>query len=146
MKRVLLLLVILATSLLAAQAQKPKCEVEDYTNKCIERIKPLGFSFLKSYKLDGLGGDKTVLEFSYVFSTGTTYIVTLGNADRNNKGLVVTLLDDKKEVIVSSYREAEKEYLSALQIQCQRTGIYYLSFSFQDTKDFCGVGVLGFKR
>jgi hypothetical protein len=84
--------------------------------------------------------------YSYVFSNGTNYIVTLANDAKDNKGLYVTLLDSEKKPVASSYIEKDKKYLPAITLKCSRTGIYYLSYELREGKDFCGSSVIGFKR
>ncbi len=143
MKKIILLGVcfVLVTSLANAQ-----CDVTEYTNKCAERLKPQGYKYLKSYKLDFLNGSKKQIMYSYVFSNNTTYRITLANSDKDNKGLYVTLLDSEKKPVASSYIEKEKKYMPAIDIKCSRTGIYYLAYSVNEGKDFCGSSVIGFKR
>jgi hypothetical protein len=123
-----------------------QCDVTEYTNKCAERLKPQGYKYLKSYKLDFLNGSKKQIMYSYVFSNNTMYRITLANSDKNNRGLFVTLLDFEKKPLASSYIEKEKKYMPAIDIKCTRTGIYYLAYSINAGKDFCGSSVIGFKR
>ncbi|KOY85400.1 hypothetical protein AD998_03855 [bacterium 336/3] len=143
MKKIVILSVFLMTIASFAQAQ---CDVTEFTNKCADRLKPLGFKYLKSYKLDFLNGSKKQIMYSYVFSNGTNYIVTLANNQKDNKGLYVTLLDSEKRPVASSYVERDKKYLSAITIKCSRTGIYYLAYEVKEGREFCGSSVIGFKR
>ncbi|MDX1904779.1 MAG: hypothetical protein SFU27_11530 [Thermonemataceae bacterium] len=123
-----------------------QCDVKDYTNECTDRLKPLGFRYLKSYKLDFLNGSKKQIMHSYVFSSGTSYIITLANAQKNNQGLYVTIRNSEKKAIASSYLEKDKKYMPAITIACSRTGIYYLDFQVKEGKNYCGASVVGFKR
>jgi hypothetical protein len=143
MKKLIILSVFFVAFASVAYAQ---CDVTEHTNKCAERLKPLGFKYLKSYKLDFLNGTKKQIMYSYVFSNGTNYIVTLANDAKDNKGLYVTLLDSEKKPVASSYIEKDKKYLPAITLKCSRTGIYYLSYELREGKDFCGSSVIGFKR
>ncbi len=142
----IVLLLILNTLSWRVQAQCEASVIEAYNTQCLEKIKPLGFNFLKNYKLDGQGGNKRVIEVSYVFSTGTTYVIAVANAHAENKGLAITLFDAQRNKVASSFIEDKKVYYPAIQLECKKTGIYYISFSFVDTKEFCGGAVLGFKR
>ncbi|PKQ70722.1 hypothetical protein [Raineya orbicola] len=140
MKKVLFLLLAFSFAYLA----NAQCDVTEYTNKCAERLKPDGFKYLKSYKLDFMNGSKKQIIYSYVFSNNTSYRITLANG--NNKGLFVTLMDSEKKPVASSYLEKEKKYMPAIDIKCSRTGIYYLAYEVKEGKDYCGSSVIGFKR
>ncbi|MCS6795970.1 MAG: hypothetical protein RMJ97_06120 [Raineya sp.] len=143
MKKRILLLMLAWGFIYWANAQ---CDVTEYTNKCAERLKPQGYKYLKSYKLDFMNGSKKQIIYSYVFSNNTSYRITLANGDKDNKGLFVTLLDSEKKPVVSSYLEKEKKYMPAIDIKCSRTGIYYLAYEVKEGKDYCGSSVIGFKR
>lgn len=143
MKKIILLSVCFVLIAFWGNAQ---CDVTEYTNKCAERLKPQGYRFLKSYKLDFLNGSKKQIMYSYVFSNNTTYRITLANGDKDNRGLYVTLLDSEKRPVASSYMAKEKRYMPAIDIKCSRTGIYYLAYAVNEGKNFCGSSVIGFKR
>ncbi len=119
-----------------------QCDVTKYTDKCVEKLKPAGFRYLKSYKIDTQNGKKAVVDYAYVLSAGITYIITLSSTD--TKGLFVRLLDSQKKEIVSSYNGSQ--FFPAVQIKAQKTGIYYFSYAFKDSKTHCGASVLGLKR
>ncbi len=140
MKKVLFLLLAFSFAYLA----NAQCDVTEYTNKCAERLKPDGFKYLKSYKLDFMNGSKKQIIYSYVFSNNTSYRITLANSA--NKGLFVTLMDSEKKPVASSYLEKEKKYMPAIDIKCSRTGIYYLAYEVKEGQDYCGSSVIGFKR
>lgn len=129
-----------------ASLAKAQCDVTEYTNKCAERLKPQGYKYLKSYKLDFMNGSKKQIIYSYVFSNNTQYRITLANGDKDNKGLFVTLLDSEKKPVASSYLEKEKKYMPAIDIKCSRTGIYYLAYELREGNEYCGSSVIGFKR
>lgn len=132
------LLVIFALSTASAQ-----CEADKYTDKCIQKLAS-GFTFMKSYKIDGDGGSKPKIEYSYVFSKGTNYMVTLANKDPEIKGMTLSLYDSSRKLVATSHDKSNDKYYSAIGYTCAATGIYYLTFSFEDTKDYCAAAVLGF--
>ena len=119
-----------------------QCDVSKYTEKCVEKLKPTGFRFLKSYKIDTQNGKKAVVDYAYVLSAGITYIITLSSTE--TKGLFVRLLDSQKKEIVNSYNG--KQFFSAVQVKAEKTGIYYFSYAFKDSKTHCGASVLGLKK
>ncbi len=130
-------LIFLFTSVNFLQAQ---CNTEAYIEKSIKKIQPQGFTFVKSYPVSGKEGKK----FSYVFSSGSTYIISLSNSDANTKGFVVTLYDVNKKELTKSF--VEGKYYASINFPCKMTGIYYMEFTFANTQDFCAAAVLGMKK
>lgn len=124
-----------------------QCTADQYVDKALQRLNGTpGFTFLKGYQLDGKGGDKPKIEFSYIFSKDTQYMITLANKDTEIRGLIVNLYDANRQLVGTSYDEKSKKYYPGLGYRSKATGIYYISFTFDGAKDFCAAGVLGFKR
>ncbi|KOY85398.1 hypothetical protein AD998_03845 [bacterium 336/3] len=120
-----------------------ECNTGAQLNKCVESLKPLGYKFLKSYKLEGKSSKP--LEYEYTLSKGITYFISMVNSDPSTK-LRVSLYDVEGKMIASSYNTDIKKYFPSVQMTVQRTGIYKLKFSHESPKDYCGASVLGFKR
>ncbi|MCU0438350.1 MAG: hypothetical protein MUC49_10555 [Raineya sp.] len=120
-----------------------ECNASVQLNKCVEALKPMGYKFLKSYKLEGKSSKP--LEYEYTLSKGTTYLISMTNADPSTK-LKVALYDNDGKMIASSYNTDIKKYFPSVQMTVQRTGIYKLKFSHESSKDYCAASVLGFKR
>ncbi|MCG8385205.1 MAG: hypothetical protein MJA30_06660 [Cytophagales bacterium] len=143
MKKAIYLLFIvgvLAVFTLDAHAQ---CNPEPYTTACIPKLAS-GFNFLKSYKIDGQGGSKTKVEYSYVFTKGTQYMINVCATGENTDGIVVSLYDSNRNKVVSS--KVNDQYISAIAYPCNTTGIYYIQYTFDTSTEFCGGSALGFKR
>lgn len=120
------------------------CDVKSLTDRCI-KILPEGYTFLKSYSIDGQGGVKTQLDFQYIFSNGTTYIVTIAKDQPNVERLVIRLYDASQREITSSYKDGK--YNNYIAYKCSTTGIFHLKYFYEKgTTDFCAGSVLGFKR
>ena len=120
-----------------------QCNSDAYTNQCIPKLAD-GFNFLKSYKIDGGGCSKEKVEYSYVFTKGTQYMINICSEGDNTDGIVVTLYDSKRQKVAASvYNE---QYLTAVQYPCNNTGIYYITFTFENSSACCGGSALGFKR
>jgi hypothetical protein len=118
-----------------------QCNVEQYTEKGIKKLSiEGGYTFLKSYPVSGQEGKK----YSYIFSHGTHYMITLANNDSNSKGIYITLFDSNNKEVASSYKDGK--FYPAIAFTCKSTGIYHLKFGFEHTNDYCAVGVLGMKR
>jgi len=83
-------------------------------------------------------------KFTYIFTQGTNYLITLANEDVHSKGFYLSIYDFNDK-LVSTSRVNEKFY-SALQFNCKGTGVYKLQFGFDGTQEHCAAAVLGMKR
>jgi hypothetical protein len=122
------------------------CATEEFEKKCTEKISKLGFTFLKSYKIDGETSNKTKIEYQYIFTQGSNYAIAIASKDEENKGLILNLYDSNRKLVASNFNSENKKYLAGISYACNTTGIYYLSFSFDGAKDKCAASVLGFKK
>lgn len=132
-----MLLFIVAPSTLA------QCDADEHAEACIPKLKE-GFNFVKSYAIDGEGGGKSKVEYSYVFAKGTQYFINLCSATENTDGIVVSLYDSSRNLVSTS--DANGKLYSAVAYPCNATGIYYIQFTFKESQNHCGGAVLGFKR
>ena len=126
-----------------AQAQ---CDAEKFMDVCNAKLSD-GYTFLKQYSIDGAkatSGKK--VEYSYVFSKNTQYMLTLCSENKNPKNMYVTLYDSQRNPLMSSFIKDKNEFLSKVAYQCSSTGIYYLSFQFAGSDPTCGGSILAFKR
>ena len=140
MKRIIVIL-LLVFFVIGSDA-KAQCDTDNYANECIPQLTD-GFNFLKSYKIDGQDGSKQKVEYSYVFTKGTKYMLNIC-AEGGNDGIVVELFDSRRKKVGSSVHKGEN--LSAFVYPCNTTGIYYISYTFDDSNSFCGGSALGFKK
>ncbi len=120
-----------------------QCNPQAYTDACIPKLAN-GFNFLKSYKIDGDGGAKSKVEYSYVFTKGTQYMINICAEGSSTDGIIVTLYDSSRKAIISS--KVNGQYISAIAYACNTTGIYYIRYTFDNATKFCGGSALGFKR
>lgn len=83
---------------------------------------------------------KPHVEFSYIFSKGTYYYMSLCSDD----GMYVNLYDKSHKLIATSYDVRTKKHYPAMAFKCTSTGAYYFQYKFvNDKKDGCGTAVLG---
>ena len=122
---------------------QPTCDGTPYRDKCLKKL-PQGYTFLKSYTIDGKNGTRKKKKVSYIFSKGSVYFVTLANAHPKNEGIKVTLYDSNRKRLASSY--AKGKYYEAMAYRCPATGLYFLEFEFENTRNYCAGSVLAFKR
>lgn len=127
----------------SVQQTYAQCDTEKHVEACIPKLQS-GFTFLKSYNIDGQGGAKDKVEYSYVFTKGATYQVMICNDGEATDGIVLTLYDSNRKKVASTKYEGST--LSSISFPCQVTGIYYITFTFEGSSKYCGGSVLGFKR
>jgi len=120
-----------------------QCNPDNFANACIPKLAS-GFNFLKSYKVDGEGGAKDKVEYSYVFTKGTQYMINLCANGAATDGIVVTLFDSGRNKVATS--KINGQFISAIAYPCNATGIYYIQYTFDGSGDKCGGSALGFKR
>ncbi len=132
--------ILLAFGLTDATAQ---CNADALSNQCIPKLAS-GFNFLKSYKIDGEGGSKDKVEYSYVFTKGTQYMINICAPNQPTDGIVVTLYDSNRNKVATS--KVNGQYISAIAYPCNATGIYYIQYTFDGSSTYCGGSALGFKR
>ncbi len=118
-----------------------QCNAGSLSTQCIPKLAS-GFNFLKSYKVENTG--KEYVEYSYVFTKGTQYMINVCAPDQNSDGIVVTLYDSKRNKVASN--KVDDQYISAIAYPCNATGIYYIQYTFDDASSACGGSALGFKR
>lgn len=135
--------ILVAILFLAVGSVNAQCNAEEYTGSCIPKLAS-GFNFLKSYKIDGQGGSKTKVEYSYVFTKGTQYMINVCATGTATDGIVVSLFDSNRNQVASS--KFNGQFLSAIAYPCNTTGIYYIQYTFDNSAQFCGGSALGFKR
>jgi len=118
-----------------------QCNAETLSTQCIPKLAS-GFNFLKSYKVEKAGKD--YVEYSYVFTKGTQYMINICAPDQSADGIVVTLYDAERRKVASN--KINEQYITAIAYPCNATGIYYIKYTFDDESSYCGGSALGFKR
>ncbi len=120
-----------------------QCNADTYANACIPKLQD-GFTFLKTFKVDGQGGAKTKVEYSYVFSKDTQYFLNICNDGESTDGIKVTMYDSKRQMVSTNFNNGK--FYPGLVYPCNATGIYYITFTFENSRQHGGGSVLGFKR
>lgn len=118
-----------------------QCNAEVLSTQCIPKLAS-GFNFVKSYKVEK--ADKEYVEYSYVFTKGTQYMINVCAPEQDSDGIIVTLYDSKRNKVATN--KVEDQYASAIAYPCNNTGIYYIQYTFEDATSTCGGSALGFKR
>jgi len=118
-----------------------QCNNDDLVNASVSGLTP-GYSLLKSYKISG-EKDLEKVEFSYVLTKGTQYMLNLKDNSIATT-TVVTLYDSKRNKIASN--KLQNNIAGAIAFSCGATGIYYMTYTFESASDRCAGSTLGFKR
>ena len=137
-----LIFIVLSVFVLSTLEVIGQCNSEALSTACIPKLSA-GFNFLKSYKIEK--GGKDYVEYSYVFTKGTQYMINIcaGGADGVD-GIVVSLYDSNRNKVASS--KINGQFISAIAYPCNTTGIYYIQYTFDGSTQNCGGSALGFKR
>jgi len=143
MKKIILSLSFLLSVGIGSSELIGQCNSDNFSNACIPKLAG-GFNFLKSYKIDGEGGSKDKVEYSYVFTKGTQYMINICANGQATDGIVVTLFDSGRNKVASS--KINGQFIAAIAYPCNATGIYYIQYTFDGSASHCGGSALGFKR
>lgn len=138
MNKVIKLLILGISLLLLNQMASAQCNTDPLVQKCSGKLGD--FTFLKVYKVDKPAGEP--IEFSYVFSGNTSYIISLCDDKGSDSGVEVTLYDSNRKLV--STNKLNGKVFPAITYNCKSTGIYYMTYALHDAT--CGVSVLGFKK
>ncbi|MBT1696312.1 hypothetical protein KK083_05460 [Fulvivirgaceae bacterium PWU4] len=136
-----LLIFIFSVSVFSALDVIAQCNAENLSTQCIPKLAS-GFNFLKSYKIEK--GGKEFVEYSYVFTKGTQYMINICSGGADTDGIVVSLFDSNRNKVASS--KVNGQFISAIAYPCNTTGIYYIQYTFDGSTSYCGGSALGFKR
>jgi hypothetical protein len=143
MKKIILSLSFLLSVGIGSSELIGQCNSDTFSNACIPKLAG-GFNFLKSYKIDGEGGSKDKVEYSYVFTKGTQYMINICANGQATDGIVVTLFDSSRNKVATS--KINGQFITAIAYPCNATGIYYIQYTFDGSASHCGGSALGFKR
>jgi hypothetical protein len=133
--------IVLSVLVLSALDVIGQCNSDALSSQCIPKL-ATGFNFLKSYKIEK--GGKEYVEYSYVFTKGTQYMINICSPGTSTDGIVVSLFDSNRNKVASS--KINGQFISAIAYPCNTTGIYYIQYTFDGSTSYCGGSALGFKR
>jgi len=143
MKKIIILFVVFSFTYFIPVEGWSQCNADSYSEDCIGKL-PGGFTFLKSFAIDGQGGAKNKVEYSYVFSKDTQYSINICAEGESTDGIVVSMFDSNRRRVMTNLIQGN--FYDGIQYPCNATGIYYITFTFEGSSNYCGGSVLGFKR
>ncbi|MFN8436965.1 MAG: hypothetical protein U0V72_04920 [Cytophagales bacterium] len=125
------------TMLIISSLSVAQCPSDDLVKKVSTKLN--GFTFLKSFKIDKAKED---VEYSYVFTSNTNYVISLGNTNGNDGNIEINLFDSSRKLVLSN--KLKDKTFPVITYACKATGIYYMTYKMADGA--CGVSVVGFKK
>jgi hypothetical protein len=120
-----------------------QCDYNRESQECISKVHD-GFIYIKSFEIDGQNGKKEKVEYSYVMAKETQYYLNICTPGNDPDGIIVTIYDAQRNPVSTNY--ADGKFYEALIFQCNATGIYYISFTFNGSVNYCGGSALAFKK
>ncbi len=136
--------ILLATFILIFALKNGFSQCNDnLLNVCMPNIGPN--KFLKSYPVrlqaSKQGAPMEQVKYNITLNSGVTYKILACNASEF-PGKVIINLNQGMRLIATTYDEATKKHYPSLTYQCKMSGLYSLTFYFEDGKEGCAVGIL----
>jgi len=140
----LLIIIIIGLLYLIPKTGSAQCN-DELLNVCYPTIGD--YKYLKSWpikikKNKKRGAPPTVLRFNVVLNGGYRYIFGVCNAEEYEGKAVVSLYSGNSLVGSSLDPRTNKDF-GKFVFDCQKSGVYYVSFYFIDGEEGCAVGILG---
>jgi hypothetical protein len=120
---------------LAASAQCP-------TENCATKLGD--FTYIKSVTIDPGKTQTRPHQYSYLFSKGSTYMILICDQSIKGSRLLVNIYDSNRKLVATNH--VKKKFYDSVTLPCNATGIYYIESYYENSKDACGVNILGFTR
>jgi len=101
--------------------------------------------YLKDFRIQlGKSANQTDLRYKANMSLwkNTKYRFTMCNAENSKGQLILTIRDQSNKVILSSLDKKTGKIYSYVDFECQKSGIYQISYDFIDGQQGSGVGVV----
>lgn len=101
--------------------------------------------YLKDFRIQlGKASIQTDLRYKANMSLwkNTKYRFTMCNAENSKGQLVIIIRDNANKLILSSQDKKTGKIYSFVDFECQKSGIYQISYDFTDGQQGSGVGVV----
>jgi hypothetical protein len=101
--------------------------------------------YLKDFRIE-LGKATGHSDFRYKANMSlwknTKYRFTMCNADNSKGQLILAIHDESNKLILTSQDKKSGKIYSFIDFECQKSGIYQISFDFNDGQQGSGIGVV----
>jgi len=121
-----------------------QCEDDEFLDECASSLGT--YTFIKAFNVDIKPKKQETVEYSYVFSKGSNYMIIVCDANEVGNKMIVNLYDRNHALIASSYDKKTKKHYPDMVYPCSATGVYYVEASLEGTDPGCGVIILGFSK
>jgi hypothetical protein len=101
--------------------------------------------YLKDFRIQlGKTATQNDLRFKANMSLwkNTKYRFTMCNAGNSKGQLILSIKDDANKLILSSFNKKTGKIFTFVDFECQKSGIYQISYDFTDGQQGSGVGVV----
>jgi len=101
--------------------------------------------YLKDFRIQlGKAAVQTELRYKSNMSLwkNTKYRFTMCNAENSKGQLILSIKDDANKQILSSFDKKTGKIFSYVDFECQKSGIYQISYDFINGQQGSGVGVV----
>lgn len=119
------------------------------SDELIEVCYPLlgDFKYIKSYPIKFKKSKKGTPPLSgknvLVLNGGTKYKIVACNAEEMEGKLIMQLFQSSSSTLVgSTYDPTTKKHYNGIEFSCKMSGVYYLSYYFDEGKEGCSVILL----
>jgi hypothetical protein len=136
-----ILLVILFLFPLHSSGQ---CDPDKLLDKCASNLGT--YNYIKSFVAYANPRKKSDSENTYVFSKGSTYKLIACDEDGARGRMIISLYDRNRSLIACTFNDKTGKYYTELLYPCSSTGVYYIKATFENTKNGCGMFILGFTK
>ncbi len=101
--------------------------------------------YLKDFRIQlGKASPRSELRYKANMSLwkNTKYRFTMCNADNSKGQLILSIKDDSNKQILSSLDKKTGKIFPFIDFECQKSGIYQISYDFKNGQQGSGVGVV----
>lgn len=142
MKNFIIILFLTSASTLSSFGQ---CNPQSHKEFCIGQLSS-GYTYIKSFPIEKVNTNANgEIEYSFVFSKGTNYMLTISDKNNEAKNIEIILYDPQHKKLISNFDKKSGGFFP-IQYTCSNTGVHYMTFKYHGNDDQCGLSILGFKR
>ena len=101
-----------------------------------------GFTIVKAFPLNLKEGTS---EYTYVFTSGADYLITVCGPEGQNLPLKVNILDGYRQPLFDNYDKRAHQYRQRMGYVCGQTGVVHLKLEPAKGAEGCAYVFVGFK-